>query len=430
MKSWLAFGTVLLLLASFASAADVIITEVLYDPVNESGGEAVELYNQADAAISIGGWIVATEASANDATIPAGTVIRPRSHFLIADQGWSALSEVKADYEEALTLANSDAGIAIVSNGTIIDAVGWGNGSNIGSGLFEGAPAAGVAEGQSLGRKTNSSHYIDTGNNSFDFSAATPGFRNSSSAGSSEILVFLSVTSTPPAIHSLNITEDDDLAAGIQLMPLPLQNSSVRVVAIVSPGSEENVSVQLRFGNSTLAMQLAETINSTTSAYAANISIPFHQQPGLYNISASVNSQANATTAFEVMRLLSMEVDTGSISFSAPAGGTSEVIGDLSTSTGDRITVRNTGNTPLNLYLSATNLSSVQGQIPSERLRYSFDGNYTSSLSGNLTAGIQRVGLNLPAGIQSLGSMSVRLDIPQAAGAGNYTGRIFIGASS
>ena len=59
-----------------AGADNVIISQVLYDPIGtETGGEAVELYNPTDSAIDIGDHVIKTESSATDATIPSGTVL-------------------------------------------------------------------------------------------------------------------------------------------------------------------------------------------------------------------------------------------------------------------------------------------------------------------------------------------------------------------
>ncbi|MEK6854275.1 MAG: lamin tail domain-containing protein, partial [Nanoarchaeota archaeon] len=180
-------GTDAAVAAAANESVNVIISQVLYDPLgSESGGEAVELYNPTASSVNISGWVLATETSQTDAVIPNGAVICSSCYYLIADSNWSNAKDnsswPNADLEEAITLANTDAGVALKdSSGVIVDAVGWGNSAGIAAGLFEGVPHSGSISGNSLVRRTVNSSYIDTNNNSDDFAATTPDFHNSSS---------------------------------------------------------------------------------------------------------------------------------------------------------------------------------------------------------------------------------------------------------
>ncbi|MBI2137468.1 lamin tail domain-containing protein, partial [Candidatus Woesearchaeota archaeon] len=114
----LAFLQLLAILAMAATATaenNVMITQVLYNPITESGSEAVELYNPTEKDIDISGWAIATETSITDATLPEGAAIKSKGYYLVADSGWSASKDnadwLQADYEEAITLANTDAGV-------------------------------------------------------------------------------------------------------------------------------------------------------------------------------------------------------------------------------------------------------------------------------------------------------------------------------
>ncbi len=248
-KELLLLQLVLLLAATgTASAANgnIIITQVLYDPVNsESGGEAVELYNPTDSTIDISGWIISTETSLTDAVFPAGTIIRGSGYYLVADAGWNGSRDSpswpEADHEEALTLANTDAGVALSNGTSIIDAVGWGTAANIGAGLYEGSPHSGAGSGEGLARVKNGSSYADTGNNLADFAASIPVFHNSSYGNSyngGEIAVMAIVEGSFPEVSSLRIiTDDDSSAAGSQINPEPKRNKTVEVSAVVSHGN-------------------------------------------------------------------------------------------------------------------------------------------------------------------------------------------------
>jgi hypothetical protein len=177
-------------------SANVVISQVLYDPIGtESGGEAIELKNIGSSVIDLSGWIVATEASSTDVKIPAGKFINPGQTFLIADIGWSTKrddSEWKdADLEDTMTLGNSDSGIALKdSSGNIVDAVGWGDSEGIKESLFEGVPANPVSPGKSLLRTQ------DTDDNSEDFIESEPNFFEGV-----PVLVEADITITAPVVE-------------------------------------------------------------------------------------------------------------------------------------------------------------------------------------------------------------------------------------
>jgi len=157
------------------ASADVVVHQVLYDPVSkESGGEAVELLNTGPETVDISGWLVATESSASDATIPQNTRLAPGEPYLIADRGWNESRDDPswraADHEEPITLSNGDGGVALVASGSTIDAIGWGDKEGIEEGLAEGTPAAKVQAGSALLRVQ------DTAENSEDVIEAAPDF--------------------------------------------------------------------------------------------------------------------------------------------------------------------------------------------------------------------------------------------------------------
>jgi hypothetical protein len=200
---------IMLLICVQMASASIVINQVLYDPINtESGGEAVELLNNGASAVDISGWVLKTGSSGSDATIPAAVVLQPGQAFLIADEGWNENKDDSswktADHEEKMTLANSDSGIALISNNTVIDAVGWGDEESIDAGLFEGSPAVMVGVGKALLRTK------DTGDNSKDFIETIPDFQEGI-----PVPVTANVTISAPVIEiskSLNLAPEGVLS--------------------------------------------------------------------------------------------------------------------------------------------------------------------------------------------------------------------------
>ncbi|HLF54795.1 MAG TPA: lamin tail domain-containing protein [Candidatus Nanoarchaeia archaeon] len=170
---WLALIVLLIPCVS----ASVVISQVLYDPIGtESGGEAIELRNDGNESVNIGGWVLKTEYADADATIPDNTVLKPSETFLVADEGWDDNKDnsswKSADYEEKITLGNTNGGIALIANGSIIDAAGWGDAGEIDDGLYEGDPASEVSAGMALLRTS------DNDDNAEDFEEAEPSFQD------------------------------------------------------------------------------------------------------------------------------------------------------------------------------------------------------------------------------------------------------------
>ncbi len=430
----------LLFLAATGTAAansNLIITQVLYDPItSESGGEAVELYNPTASAIDISGWVVSTETSLTDVVFPLGTVIRSGSYYLVADVGWGASKDVaswpEADYEEALTLANTDAGVALSNGTSIIDAVGWGNEANIGAGLYEGTPHSGAGSGEGLARVKNGSSYADTGNNIADFEATIPVFHNSSygsSRNSGEIAVVAVVEGSFPEINSFKIlTDDDSSSGGSQINPEPKRNKAVEVSAVVSHGNGNGYvnGVTMQIGSSIFDMTVNQTINSTSSLYAAEFNMSYHAAAGNYTVSVKATDKsgfsANSSSSFEYTSLIAMELDTPSLQFAAMPGTASEIIGDYDEATAANTTISNIGNTILDIQLSGTNLSSGSSVIGVSNIIYTFNGDYNNSLAGTLSHAKQT--RQVAIGAASKQPLSFRLNVPTATTPGNYTGTI------
>jgi hypothetical protein len=446
---------IIILMPGLCIAADnVLISEVLYDPVGtESGGEAVELYNPTGADVDISGYVIATESSAGDATVPAGTVLGAGRYYLIADSGWSTLRDdagwPEADHEEAITMSNTNAGVALVHpNSTILDALGWGDAAGIDAGLYEATPALPVTAGNSLARVDVG---VDTDDNSADFAEAGPDLQNSSSTGggggagasnsSESIDVSVSVSNSAPGVASvLLLGDEDDATPGVQRMPLPDASIEVGVSAeitdadgISSIGSVV-ATVTGPSGEKGVVLNLAESISNTTAVYNGSIQMEFHEQAGAYNVTVTANDSASSGTSsgwFEYLSMAAISVDATALLFNgAVLGGSAEVNGDFALSTSDAPTVRNTGNTGLDVGLYGTDLVDGANSIGISNIKYSFDNDYGSPLSGTLAESMQVHALGLVNAADSVMSLGFQLYVPPETANGNYTGQITVVAVS
>jgi len=420
-----------------SALAEVLITEVLYDPVtSESDSEFVELYNTGDTSVDISGWSLNT--TSQQAAIPANTILAPATYYLIADIDNSGVWPAdwpQPDLADEISLTNTNSGVKLLdSNHNSVDAVGWGNPAE---GLYTGTAHTHVPEGESLARKQQSSTFIQTRNNSYDFLAALP-IPQSSRAGNpdepqKELIIHASVEGNIPKIDSFSIIQDDKPDAGIQINPLPGKLRNLTLSAVVSDmdGIEDIASVRLTAKGAAIALEEKINLNITSSRYEATLPMGFYLPAGAYNLSLTATDSSGLTAtkdlSFEYLSIVAFEIDTSEITLEGLSGRSADAIGDLDLSTPGSPTLRNLGNTPLDFRLSATDLDSGSSIIPANSLRYSFlDSDFGCSLSGALSQTPTLKEVNLLPGQQSLREFSLRLTIPTGTRAGSYQGSLYI----
>lgn len=398
----------LLTIVAVAQASQaVVIQEVLYDPASESGGEAVLLYNQDNVSVDVSGWTLVTEASSSDATLPPGSFLSPKGGFLVADAGWEAAKDASwpsADHEESITMYNSDSGIALKdASGMFVDAVGWGSPGGIPSELYEGTPHPGVSEGMSLSR------VADAGDNSVDFVESEPSFIVFEGE---EIPLVLDVNSSGAFVM---------IGMNVDTAPfVPGAGTMVTInVTLSSPGT-----VVALFLDSVIDLEEVDT-----NSYQTTTTIPYYQAPGNYSVSitASNGSETLTTNAsVEVLPVTAVGLDIGELSYGKLVPGKTLVVDGDKDPVTDKPTLRNLGNTPIDILLSAKTPASGSKTLSLSNVKFSLDGNFNSALSGTLktTAQTRKVSLAPNATLP----LSLQISVPSTATPGSYLGALVIGA--
>lgn len=434
MKVLIALG--ILLMLSMMVSANVQISQVLYDPnITQSGGEAVELYNPNDFDVNISGYYLKTETSTKDATVPADTIMKANSYYLIADAGFSISKDnplwPDADYEEAITLTNTDAGVALIDpSGEIIDALGWGSPANINAGLFEGTPSNHVAKGKAPLRINH------TNDNLRDFIEVTPQFKNSNSesgglGGSANFsaMIAFTVTVTNPLTRMTSFhLEDDDLTKnGTQIVPYPkiMRNVFVNITVNNDNGVESIGDVLLGFNGTNYTFVKSRDINSTDASFGAIIPLDFFKEAGLYNISIFfVNNTENKyeNSQFEYEKLIAYEVDASSLRCNAKVGQKCSVLGDMNMSSDGKTTIRNIGNMKLDFEIFGKNLENGAEKIDVSNIKYSFGNLGLKALSKTPV----KNEVSLRNDQLSLIGLNFELDIPKGSKSGDYVSEIYL----
>ena len=121
---------------------NILFTEIFYDtPGDENVEEWVELYNNSDFTVNIGGWtIIDNNGTGASIVIPAGETIEPGTFYTIARDsgGFTALYGYEADLYGNLPFLNNSGETLILydPNGNVKDFVAW-----------EGGASAGIPDG-------------------------------------------------------------------------------------------------------------------------------------------------------------------------------------------------------------------------------------------------------------------------------------------
>ncbi len=428
MKPTLLICAILALLP--VSNATLLITQVYPDPTgSETTGEAIELYNQGNETVAIGGYTLRTKSSNADATIPSGVTLLPSQHYLIADAGWNAsrddLSWPPADHEEAITLTNVDGGVALVAaNGTVLDAIGWGDTLGLPPELYETQTHFAPATGESLQRIAAGGQYADTGNNLLDFAAGAPSFHSAiANAGQSNVIdIIINISSTPVRVLFASFSGDELDDEGTQLAPFPGRNKTVNLSIILQdsdgPTDLADLSVSL-FGanyNGTLAFDY----ENGSALYVASITVPFYQAASTYTATINAVDKSDETSQLSVpltiLAVAAIEVNS-----------TTTMLG----SSGSRgsITLQNIGNSALDLELRSTNFTSDENEISAQAVQFRLK-NYAnnSTVNGTLSTSTSQIDFNLLPGQASLGLLELNL-LPQTQlSAGVYRGKLMVAA--
>ncbi|MAG38589.1 hypothetical protein CMO90_00710 [Candidatus Woesearchaeota archaeon] len=395
--------TITIIALSEQAFASIIISEVLYNPFSsEHGGEAILLYNPTANNINLSGWSIATKFSYSDATLPPIAILAG-GYLLIADNNFSLNKDnpfwPDADYEEEITLSNSNAGIALINQTKIIDAIGWGLIED--ENLFENNPHPGTNEGQSLRRINNQ----DTNNNSADFNATTPFFYEQNN---SEINIDLEINITNNYNFSFQINRDDNLSKeGNQIMPIAGENKTFEVT-IKTNNCSKTATATLENNNYELKKIF---YNETTNIFKGNLSMNYWTESGNYIITTTLTdcegTNHSKTEFFEYESLTSITANS-SLKLDAEKGTTAM----------KTITVKNTGNEEALIKIKSTNPTSGQTEIDADKIEFSIDNFETIQTMNN-----NFININEFLNVQEELSINLRINTENIS-EGYYSGEI------
>ncbi|MFZ1702602.1 MAG: DNA/RNA non-specific endonuclease [Pyrinomonadaceae bacterium] len=165
-----------------AVSPNLVISQVQPGTAANANDEFIEIHNTSASPVDLNGYRVVyrSQNGVNDvgpmAVWSTSTIIQPGQYYLIATTSYTGTATPDITYNPsvcACSLSASNGGLAIrqgdMNTGAVIDAVGWGSGSNI---FVEGTRTVAPGSGNSQIRKDNGCQ--DTDNNVNDFMTQVP----------------------------------------------------------------------------------------------------------------------------------------------------------------------------------------------------------------------------------------------------------------
>ncbi len=165
-----------------AVSPDLVISQFQPGTSANVNDEFVEIHNSGATAVDLNGYRLVYRSQNGSADVgpfavwTTPTVVEPGQYYLIASTSYSGSAAANITYNPATcfcSMSAANGGLAIrrgaMDTGVVIDAVGWGTGSNI---FFEGTRTAAPGSGNSQARSQAGCQ--DTDNNASDFNTLSP----------------------------------------------------------------------------------------------------------------------------------------------------------------------------------------------------------------------------------------------------------------
>ncbi len=400
------------LLAVHFVSASLVVTEVMYHPSADQGGnynEWVEFYNDGPA------FELSNYFMNGKAVTPIN--ISANSLFVVAEKltGNGSIDSYYGNNDGLWD--SSDPFIAVdASPFSLDDSAGFINFSNASDEIFLNydTPLGGDGNGKTLEKPSlDSTSFVESLS-----VGGSPGYLTNNVSSDGKLNVEVSITNAVPSITYFIVTPDDSPDPGFQVYPDYNNDKLVKISTEVvdENGANDLAKVVLEVTDKLVELVSIEDLNSTLVRYSWNIRMRPDDRFGVYtfNITATDSQGISSfnNSQFDYSELLSIRIDSGSINFGSLKPGLYSV---------SNVTIRNTGNSIVDLEVSGTNLTNGENSIPVSKLEFMF-GNEWLPLDNNP----KTLDLNIPG--NSANDLGLRFNAPLGFKADKYSGTITLAA--
>ncbi len=414
----LILGLVFLFLVKI-SYADIVLTEVMYNPTQASDTDAewVEIYNNGTENADLSLWKIDGNNFADFTIMPGefaviarelvdGTDIDNESFETVYGNGdgvWNLTDGNFRAFDGDFSLTDTDK--VNLSDGVYLEVLEY----NLSFG--------GNSNGYSIEKiDVNKENTFDNWKESSIF-GGSPGFGNVIKEGTKILEVNVEVTGLKPLLNLVNIT-DDSSDNGVQIRPKVSDNKSISVNLLVnsSLGLGNISKVMGELNGNLIELTKSYEVDSVSGVFNGNLNMEYFKIPGNYTVNLSVLDKFNESNSilvdFEYLSLLAISIDKNSVSFGKVEPGKSSV---------QNAKILNQGNLDIDLEVYGSNLESGTNKINASNLEYG-NGDFWK----NLDYRPRWFEFNLSAGINSNKDLGFKLNVPVSTKPNIYAGSINI----
>ena len=203
----------------------------------------------------------------------------------------------------------------------------------------------------------------------------------------------------------------------IQIFPKPKEQKLIQITTNITGDATTTLAFLIK------DQQILATINLTKNneIYEGYLPINFYDAPGNYTIKIQADTKIREQQ-FTYLPLIAIELDINNLNFEVIKGKITTLGGDLDTTT-NKTTIKNIGNTNINLGLSATNFISSTSEIAINNLNYSLDTFITEK---QLSTQLEFSTVAFKPGENSLLPLSFKMYTPETTLEGDYTSTISV----
>ena len=397
MKKLISF--IVFLLTLNLASANIVITEVMYNPASDQGADAsaewIEIYNNGNlenlSSYTLDGKQLIGSINSDEYLIIAKNIQGFESYYGNNDSIWNNLDGSYNVIESSFSLVNTEDTIDL-SNEDFSEILTYSSiwGAN-GNGFT--LQKIDVDKGNDRENWNESSVYGGTPGQSFEQS------------NDNQIKIKLEVGSSMQ-ITDISLT-DDSSSPGIQILPIPKKTKSFQLKANIN-SSQEIESVKATFNGKEYLMQ-------NKGQYEANLSLNYYDKAGNYTIIITAKSINGESTTKEItleyLGILSSSLSVNELNFG--------IVEKDSYSNELQVSVMNEGNIDLDLEVTGSDLKNGNNIIPSSNIEVLDEDWIELSKQPKLIDTLISPGLN------SKKDLKFRVKVPQI-NQGNYEGKIEI----
>ena len=397
---------VILLAVVHSAAADIVLTEVMYNPAycSDTSCEWVEIYNNGTEAVNLSSWLLNGNSFGSEIITPGEYIVISRSrsgyeeYFDDNDTLWEGSYKLM---EGTFSLSNT---------GDVV-ALSYENYSE----MLNYSGSWGANGNDRTLQKIDVNFGNDPGNwnESADVNG-TPGSANIAYVNENGLNVEANITNAAPVIESVTLSPDEMSMDGVQILPGFNQSKNITITANVRDdnGIYDITDVVVIFKGNLLGLERIAETDNVNAVYSGNVTLDYSDRAGNYSFNVSATDSSLDTSvegSFEYLSMIAFEA-SGELLFNDIMPGNLSAV--------NAVNLINKGNVELDFEIYGSDFYNGQSYIDAGYLQLYNNG------WQNLTKTSMLINTGLAPSL--LTDINFRFNVPLGTGHGSYKGNVYM----